>query len=75
MVLLAMPRSSRAFSSGPQIGFIFPAGEGYQGYLNLKAYKDLAVENRAEGYTAWVTLAISPAAPSETPTKAQSIRK
>jgi hypothetical protein len=54
---------------------MFPAGEGYQGYLNLKAYKDLAVENRPEGYTAWVTLAISPAAPSETPTKARSIRK
>ena len=65
----------RVVGIGPQIGFIFPAGEGYQGYLNLKAYKDLAVENRAEGYTAWVTLAISPAAPSETPTKAQSIRK
>ena len=54
---------------------MFPAGEGYQGYLNLKAYKDLAVENRPQGYTAWVTLTISPAAPSETPTKARSIRK
>jgi hypothetical protein len=42
----------RVVGIGPQIGFIFPAGEGYQGYLNLKAYKDLAVENRPEGYTA-----------------------
>lgn len=65
----------RVVGIGPQIGFMFPAGEGYQGYLNLKAYKDLAVENRPQGYTAWVTLAISPAAPSETPTKARSIRK
>lgn len=28
---------------GPQVGFLFPKlFEGYQGYLNLKAYKDLA---------------------------------
>jgi len=65
----------RVVGIGPQIGFMFPAGEGYQGYLNLKAYKDLAVENRPQGYTAWVTLAISPAAPSETPTNVRSIRK
>jgi hypothetical protein len=55
----------RVVGIGPQIGFIFPVGEGYQGYLNLKAYKDFATENRPEGYTAWVTFAISPAAPSE----------
>jgi hypothetical protein len=48
---------------GPQIGFIFPVGEGYQGYLNLRGYKDLAVENRPEGWTGWVTFAISPAPP------------
>jgi len=38
---------------GPQIGFLFPLGSEHQGYLNLKAYKDFAAENRAEGYTAW----------------------
>jgi len=47
----------------PQIGFLFPAGKDYQGYLNLKAYKDIAAEKRPEGYTAWVTLAISPPRP------------
>jgi hypothetical protein len=60
----------RVVGIGPQIGFMFPFSEGYQGYLNLKAYKDLATENRPEGYTAWVTFAISPAAPSESRPKA-----
>jgi len=60
----------RVVGIGPQIGFMFPVSEGYQGYLNLKAYKDLATENRPEGYTAWVTFAISPAAPSESRPKA-----
>jgi hypothetical protein len=44
---------------------MFPASEGYQGYLNIKAYKDVATENRPPGYTAWVTLAIAPAAPEQ----------
>jgi len=51
----------RVLGIGPQIGFIFLAGEGYQGYLNLKGYRDFAAENRPEGWTAWVTLAFSPA--------------
>jgi hypothetical protein len=59
----------RVLGVGPQIGFMFPAGEGYQGYVNLKGYRDFAAENRPEGWTAWVTLAFSPAAeqkPAET---------
>jgi hypothetical protein len=59
----------RVVGVGPQIGFIFPISAGYQGYLNLKAYRDFAAENRPEGYTAWATFAISPAAPQE-PSKA-----
>ncbi len=64
----------RVAGIGPQIGFLFPVGEAHQGYLNLKAYKDFAAENRAEGYTAWVTLAITPAAP-EAPPKRPMIHK
>jgi len=56
----------RVLGIGPQIGFNFPVGQDHQGYLNLKAYKDFAAENRPEGYTAWVTLAITPAPPKET---------
>jgi len=36
---------------------------GYQGYLNLRGYRDLEVENRPKSWTGWVTLQISPAAP------------
>ena len=53
----------RVLGVGPQLGFLFPVGSEYSGYLNLKAYKDIAAENRPEGYTARVTLAISPAPP------------
>jgi hypothetical protein len=57
------PFRGQTVGIGPQIGFIFPVSEGYQGYLNLKGYRDLEVENRAQGWTAWVTFAISPAPP------------
>jgi hypothetical protein len=53
----------RAIGIGPQIGFIIPLSEGYQGYLNVRGYKDLDVENRPNTWTAWVTFAVSPAAP------------
>lgn len=56
---------SQVAGAGPQIGFIFPVGD-MQGYLNLKAYKEFAAENRPEGWNAWVTFAISPAAPTPT---------
>jgi hypothetical protein len=52
---------SRVLGVGPQIGYIFPVG-AMQGYLNLKGYKEFAAENRPEGWNAWVTFSISPAA-------------
>lgn len=49
---------------GPQVGFLFPnLFEGYQGYLNVKAYKDLETENRPSGWSTWATFAISPEPP------------
>lgn len=54
----------RAIGIGPQVGFIFPKlFEGYSGYLNIRGYKDLEVENRANTWSTWVTFAVSPAAP------------
>ena len=53
----------RVLGIGPQVGFMFPAGEGYQGYINLKGYRDFAPENRPDGFTVWATFALSPAAP------------
>jgi hypothetical protein len=53
----------RAVGIGPQIGFIIPISQEYQGYLNLRGYRDLDVENRTRTWTAFVTFAISPAPP------------
>lgn len=59
----------RVAGIGPQIGFIIPLSKEYRGYLNVKGYKDFAAENRAEGWTAWVTFAISSAPPEPASTK------
>ena len=67
---------SRVFGIGPQLGYIFPVGTTHQGYLNVKGYKEFEAEHRASGWNAWLTFAISPAPPSETPPKAPpTIRK
>jgi hypothetical protein len=50
---------SQVFGVGPQIGYVFPVGH-YQGYLNLKAYKEFGALHRPEGTNVWLTLAISP---------------
>jgi hypothetical protein len=65
---------SRVVGIGPQIGYIFPITEHYQGYLNFRGYREFAAQHRPDGYTAWFTFAISPAAPTETP-KTPLIRK
>jgi hypothetical protein len=60
---------------GPQVGFIFPnLFEGYRGYLNVKAYADLEIENRPKGWTSWVTFQISPQA-SDPPATKTIVRK
>jgi hypothetical protein len=63
-----------AVGIGPQIGFLFPVGD-YQGCLNINGYKDLAVENRPEGWSTWVTFAIQPKAPEPPPALKPTIRK
>ena len=65
---------SRVLGIGPQIGFIFPVGT-MQGYLNLKGYKEFAAENRPEGWNAWVTFSISPAAAGPPPPQSPPIHK
>lgn len=52
---------SRVFGVGPQFGVFFPVGN-MQGYFNAKAFYEFEAENRAEGWNAWVTFAVSPAA-------------
>jgi hypothetical protein len=57
------PFKSRVAGIGPQIGFLFPAGN-MQGYVNLKGYDEFDAKNRASGWNVWLTLSISPAAPT-----------
>jgi hypothetical protein len=64
---------SRVFGVGPQIGYIFPVG-GMQGYLNLKGYGEFGAQHRPEGWNMWLTFAISPAAPTPTPTRGPALK-
>lgn len=48
---------------GPQIGFIIPAGT-MQAYVNLKAYYEFDAHDRPSGWNAWLTLSLSPSAPT-----------
>jgi hypothetical protein len=66
---------SRVVGIGPQIGYIFPVTEGYQGYLNLKGYREFAAEHRPDGWNVWLTLAFSPAAKQEAAAKKAMITK
>lgn len=63
-----------AVGIGPQIGFLFPVGD-MQGYLNVKGYADLDVENRPKGWSTWVSFVLSPRAPEPPPTARPLYRK
>ena len=54
---------SRVIGIGPQIGYLFPAGD-MQGYVNLKGYGEFDAHDRASGYNVWLTLSFSPKAPT-----------
>lgn len=66
---------SRVAGIGPQISYIFPVTEHYQGFLNVKGYKEIAAEHRADGWNVWLTLAFSPAAKQEAAAKKAMITK
>jgi hypothetical protein len=65
---------SRIAGVGPQVGFLFPVGD-MQGYVNVKAYKEFAAQNRPEGWNAWLTFAISPKAPEQPPAATPTYHK
>jgi hypothetical protein len=60
------PFRSRVVGVGPQIGYIFPLGTS-QGYVNLKGYGEFDAHDRPSGYNAWLSLTISPPAPTPPP--------
>ena len=57
---------SRVAGIGPQIGYLVPVG-GMQGFIGLKGYKEFGAQNRAPGWNFWLTFAISPAPPAQSP--------
>jgi hypothetical protein len=61
------PFESRVAGIGPQFGYIFPISPTLQGYINLKAYAEFDHANRPDGWNAWVTFVISPAALTPAP--------
>jgi len=56
---------SRVAGVGPQLNYFFPVGDKIAGVASVKAYKEFAAQNRAEGWNAWLTIAFSPAAPKK----------
>ena len=60
------PFESRVIGIGPQIGYMFPAGN-LQGYVNLKAYWEFEAQDRPSGWNAWVTFSFSPSAAASAP--------
>jgi hypothetical protein len=57
------PFESGVIGIGPQMDVIVPAGQ-IQAYLNLKAYGEFAAHDRPSGYNIWLTLSLSPSAPT-----------
>ena len=58
---------SRVVGVGPQIGHIFQIDDHYQGYVNLKGYKEFDAASRPDGWNLWATLVISPAEEKKPP--------
>jgi hypothetical protein len=65
---------SQVFGVGPQFGYIIPLGQGLQGYINLKGYKEFGASDRPSGWNTWLTFVISPAA-APPPTTSRMITK
>lgn len=61
------PIRSRVIGIGPQFGFNVPVGSGMQADVSLRAYGEFAAQDRPAGWDAWLTLSLSPAAPTPTP--------
>jgi hypothetical protein len=56
---------TRVAGIGPQLNYFFPVSDKIQGYVNVKAFREFAAENRPEGWNVWLTIAFSPAPPKK----------
>ena len=59
---------SRVIGVGPQIGFIIPMGD-HPGLSEFQRLQGVRPANRPDGWNAWVTFVLSPAAPSSMSTR------
>ena len=57
------PFESGVIGIGPQMGVIVPLGQ-IQAYVNLKAYWEFDGHDRPSGWNTWLTLSLSPSAPT-----------
>ena len=57
------PFESGVIGVGPQMGFIVPLGQ-IQAYLNLRTYWEFDGHDRPSGWNTWLTLSLSPSAPT-----------
>jgi hypothetical protein len=55
---------SRVAAIGPQVGYIFPAGD-WQGFVGLKGYGEFAAKHRPSGWDVMLTVSFGPAPPSQ----------
>jgi hypothetical protein len=58
---------SRVIGVGPQLGHIFKVSDDYQGYVNIKGYKEFDAAHRPDGWNVWATFVISPAEQKKPP--------
>jgi hypothetical protein len=65
---------SQVAGLGAQVGYSFPVRK-LQGYLNLKGYGDFAAQNRASGWSLWLTFSISPPEPEPVPSRIPKLHK
>jgi hypothetical protein len=65
---------SRVAGLGAQVGYSFPVGK-FQGYVNLKGYGDFGAENRASGWSGWLTFSISPPEPAPASSRTPMLHK
>jgi hypothetical protein len=58
---------SRVIGVGLQLGHIFKISDDYQGYVNLKGYREFDAAHRPDGWNVWATFVISPAEQEKPP--------
>jgi hypothetical protein len=65
---------SQVAGLGAHVGYGFPVGKS-QGSLSLKGYGDFAAQNRASGWSMWLSFSISQPEPAASPSRVRMLHK